>query len=244
MTTQRRIGIVMLLSAIAIGAVLQSCLVHLFHVDTTTIIGDGSSTTTFDVSPNWFVVGPLVLWALAAVGLLILPSRLGFRYWEKFQRLIPQGVLRVVAVALALVITAIVVLWWNHEPHPGQYDPSLPSTSLERDIRIMWKTQLLKGDIESAGVSTPTPHASTDAAINAASRVFNTVKLAGLTREEVIAMLGDPRKSNDSIYNFPFYPVPKGSMIYRFDSGAYGWQFDLLFDVDGKVRQVERRWID
>ena len=64
-----------------------------------------------------------------------------------------------------------------------------------------------------------------------------------MTREEVISVLGDPRTSNDSIYNFPFWPAPKGAMVYRFDTGAYGWQFDLLFDEQGKVNEVQRSWI-
>jgi len=87
------------------------------------------------------------------------------------------------------------------------------------------------------------PRASTDQAINAASRVFNTVQLVGKTREEVMALLGDPKASNDSIYNFPFWPAPKGSLVYRFDCRFYGWQFNVALDANSKVRAVERHWI-
>ena len=101
----------------------------------------------------------------------------------------------------------------------------------------MWETQPLKGD---AG---PNPKGSADTAINAASRVFNTVELVGKTREEVVALLGDPKASNDSVYNFPFWPAPSGSLVYRFDTGAYGWQFNVRFGWWGTVRAVDRLWI-
>ena len=109
------------------------------------------------------------------------------------------------------------------------------------DIRLMWETQRLGGTPDPT--HGPNPRSSTDRAINAASRVFNTVELVGKTREDVIALLGDPKSSSDSIYNFPFWPAPKDSLVYRFDSGAYGWQFNVLFGEGGKVGRVERHWI-
>jgi hypothetical protein len=96
----------------------------------------------------------------------------------------------------------------------------------------MWETRRLGGTLSS-----------TDRAINAASRVINTVELVGKTQEEVASLLGDPHSSSDSSYNFPFYPVPQGSLVYRFDSGMYGWQFNLLLGEDGQVREVQRHWI-
>lgn len=98
----------------------------------------------------------------------------------------------------------------------------------------MWETGPLAGGKEMA---------STPRAIWAASRVFNSVVLTGKTRKQVIAELGDPKTSNNSKYNFPFWPVPKGTMAYRFDNGAYGWQFNVLFDKQDKVSRVERKWI-
>jgi hypothetical protein len=59
----------------------------------------------------------------------------------------------------------------------------------------------------------------------------------------VVELLGDPKSSNDSIYNFPFWPAPKASLVYRFDRGAYGWQFNVMVGQDGKVTKVERFWI-
>lgn len=115
------------------------------------------------------------------------------------------------------------------------------STDLAADLNQMWETEPLQGDAgPKAG---PKPKASTDAAITAASRVFNTVDLVGKTRQEVINLLGDPKSSNDSVYNFPFWPAPSGSLVYRFDTGSYGWQFNLVFGLRGSVTEVHRHWI-
>lgn len=119
------------------------------------------------------------------------------------------------------------------KPKAGE-DPEQGSDDLEADKKLMWQTEPLAGGKEMA---------STPRAIWAASRVFNSVVLTGKTRKQVIAELGDPKTSNNSKYNFPFWPVPKGTLVYRFDSGAYGWQFNVLFDKQDKVSRVERKWI-
>lgn len=149
---------------------------------------------------------------------------------------------------LSLLIAAILLgsgfwLWRTvgAEPHPGQYGVREKSSDLAADREQMWETRPLGGAPDPT--HGPNPRSSTDRAINAASRVFNTVELVGKTREEVIELLGNPRSSSDSTYNFPFWPAPKGSLVYRFDSGSYGWQFSVAFGEDGKVREVERRWI-
>ena len=134
---------------------------------------------------------------------------------------------------------AVVVHWI--EPRPGQVDDGEKSADLADDLKLMWETQRLGGTPHPT--HGPNPRSSTDRAINAASRVFNTVELAGKTRDEVVALLGDPKSSSDSIYNFPFWPAPKGSLVYRFDSGAYGWQFTVVLGGDGRVREVQRNWI-
>jgi hypothetical protein len=108
------------------------------------------------------------------------------------------------------------------------------STDLQLDLKLMWETQPLRNSGRFA---------STDPAIAAADRVFNTISLTGKTREEVIALLGDPRQSNNSQYNFPFWPVAREAMVYRFGCGNYGWQFNVFFDVAAKVKEVERQWI-
>jgi hypothetical protein len=90
-------------------------------------------------------------------------------------------------------------------------DPTSTSVDLQRDLRLMWETQRLGGTPDPS--HGPNPRSSTDAAICAASRVFNTVKLVGLTRADVIAAVGDPKTSNDSIYNFPFFSVAELSQV-------------------------------
>jgi hypothetical protein len=122
-------------------------------------------------------------------------------------------------------------------PFPLHHAEDGTTADLSADLKLMWETQPLKGDAR------PNPKGSADTAINAASRVFNTVELVGKTREEVVALLGDPKASNDSVYNFPFWPAPSGSLVYRFDTGAYGWQFNVVFGLRGRVTEVQRHWI-
>lgn len=128
------------------------------------------------------------------------------------------------------------------EPNPARVPIDAKSTNLKRDLEVMWETQALANPDESHGAN---PRCSTDRAINAASRVFNSVELVGKSKNEVIAILGDPKSSSDSTYDFPFYPpVSRESLVYRFDSGAYGWQFDVAFGGDERVKEVERQWIE
>jgi hypothetical protein len=134
---------------------------------------------------------------------------------------------------------AVGVHWF--EPNPGQGGDAEKSSDVATDLLLMWETRKLGGTPDPThGLN---PRSSTDRAINAASRVFNTVELVGKTREEVVRLLGDPKASSDSIYNFPFWPAPKDALVYRFDSGAYGWQFNVVLGDDGKVREVKRHWI-
>jgi hypothetical protein len=135
--------------------------------------------------------------------------------------------------------STVVVDWI--EPHPGEVGDGQQSENLPGDLKLMWKTKRLGSTHDLTHGQNP--RSSTDRAINAASRVFNTVELVGKTRDEVVTLLGDPKSSSDSIYNFPFWPAPKGSLVYRFDSGAYGWQFNAVLGEEGRVSEVERHWI-
>jgi hypothetical protein len=154
---------------------------------------------------------------------------------------------RWIVLLVALLVLGGGLWWWRAvgvhwvEPHPGKVGAGEKTSDVSGDIRLMWETKRL------GGTPDPThgrnPRSSTDRAINAASRVFNTVELVGKTREEVVGLLGDPKLSSDSIYNFPFWPAAPGSLVYRFDSGAYGWQFNVVFGEDSRVREVERHWI-
>jgi hypothetical protein len=106
------------------------------------------------------------------------------------------------------------------------------STNLTVDIKRMWKT-VPNGDFPVSPVS----------AINAASRVFETAQLIGKNTNEVFALLGHNKTTSDSGYNFPFFPVKSGTVVYRFDCGNFGWQFNLAPDSSGTVQKIERKWI-
>jgi hypothetical protein len=116
------------------------------------------------------------------------------------------------------------------------------SVDLPGDLKLMWETQPLPGQHDPS--HGPNPFASTERAILAANRVFNTVQLLGKTQAEIIADLGDPATSSNSIYNFPFYPPPLGALVYRFDTGAGGYQFNVIFDDDGKSSELQRNGIE
>ena len=148
-------------------------------------------------------------------------------------------------VVIAVVLGAAAL--WFYLPRfglrtlPANHPADGRSENLPADLKLMWETEPLSGTPDRT--HGPNPRASTDRAINAASRVFNTVELVGKTPEEVKAVLGDPRASSDSIYNFPFWPAPRGALVYRFDCGFYGWQFNVVFGLRGRVNDVERLWI-
>lgn len=114
-------------------------------------------------------------------------------------------------------------------------DEAVKSDDLAADIALMWETTKREdGDA-----------VSTARAINAASRVFNTVKLVGKNGAEVQALLGSPTKSNDSVYRGgQFWPLKDRGMVYRFDNGFYGWQVNVYCRGDNDpVTEVEKLWI-
>jgi hypothetical protein len=157
----------------------------------------------------------------------------------KRRRWLRLAVVVLVLVGLVLFLRGYVV--HRTEPEGRRAGDGEKSTDLQQDLKLMWETKPLRGSPEPNGG--PDRNSSTDRAIQAASRVFNSVELAGKSREEVIATLGDPKTSNNSMYNFPFWPAPPGSLVYRIDCGSYGWQFNVLFDDADRVREVERLWV-
>jgi hypothetical protein len=145
-----------------------------------------------------------------------------------------------------IVLVAGIGAWWAVYEFWPESRPDFgykKSSDLPADLKRMWETGLLGGTPDET--HGPNPRASTVRAINAAHRVFNTVELVGKTREEVIALLGDPTSSSDSLYRSPyaFWPHPPDVMVYSFTNGAYGWQFNIAFDREGRVNNVERLWI-
>ena len=145
-------------------------------------------------------------------------------------------------VLLALAAAAGLLGWacgvFDGEPHPSAYDAAQRSTDLPVDLKLMWETESPQDAADPTEGSTL--RASTDRAINAASRVFNSIRLIGRSRSEVSALLGQQNSARDGQ---TFDPTSTEEMVYRFDRGAYGWQFKVLFDGRGKVQEVQRRWV-
>ena len=103
------------------------------------------------------------------------------------------------------------------------------SSDIKADVKLMWS-------VDKEG-------RSPQEAIKAASRVFNTVNLEGMQRGEVVELIGDYTHRPKGIYNGPFWPVEEGESDYRFDTGYYGWQFNLKYDEKGICKKVTRKWI-
>jgi hypothetical protein len=121
----------------------------------------------------------------------------------------------------------------SREPSPGAYDSTIRSVDFDRDRQLMWETTTEDGEVWS-----------TDAAINAASRVFNCQEMIlGRPATEVIRLL-QPPSSGAEIHQSPFFlPKDPNGLTYRFDSGMYGWQFDHVVNQQGNVAEIRRRWI-
>jgi hypothetical protein len=120
----------------------------------------------------------------------------------------------------------------NHQGEPVRGDASEEdvSTDLAADVNAMWA-------VDGQGRSPPE-------AIPVASRVFNTVNLVGLHRDKIAELVGNPRtRRPGGVYNFPFWPSDRGDLVFRFDTGAYGWQFNVKLDAAGVCTAVDRRWI-
>ncbi|MBD3675884.1 MAG: hypothetical protein HUJ26_20440 [Planctomycetaceae bacterium] len=111
----------------------------------------------------------------------------------------------------------------------------LTSCSKTEDRELMWETRKYSdGKI-----------ASTHEAQEAAERYFKRTDLIGRNKEEVFELVGHPQKSNDSVYNFPFYPPEEENVIvYRFDTGNYGWQFNIILDDNDTVTKVVKLGIE
>jgi hypothetical protein len=116
------------------------------------------------------------------------------------------------------------------------------SRALEADIRKMWRVvPFPRKDFFVPPVSS----------IHAAERVFNTVKLEGMPREIVAERLHTELRSPRYNYNAPFWrvgesgqPYPEGSQVFKFDGGGFGLQFTLVYGPDGKVKKIEKQWVN
>jgi hypothetical protein len=134
------------------------------------------------------------------------------------------------ATAAVIMIAGMVFRWYD----------SVPELYGDSDRVLMWETERRTSDGQFV---------STHDAQSAAARVFEHTPLRGLTRAEVIKLLGDPQRSNNSIYNVPLYPADSSDgghadvLVYRFDTGTHGWQFNVVFDEE-RVASVETLGIE
>lgn len=90
-------------------------------------------------------------------------------------------------------------------------------------------------------LTSPPLKASSPEAGSAARRLFTKVPFVGMSREQVLKILGDPKTISD--YGIAAAETPDSSLCYRFDSGFGGWDYVLHFQ-DGHVTRLEQQGID
>src|SRR5262249_24629218 len=113
----------------------------------------------------------------------------------------------------------------DHKGQPVLVDGETDkSEDLQADVNLMWSI--------GAGGKSP------QVAIHAGSRVFNTVELVGMHRDQIIRLIGDFSRRPGGYYNFPFWPADRGDLVYRFDNGFYGWQFNVKLNRNGVCERV------
>lgn len=114
-------------------------------------------------------------------------------------------------------------------------DSSAKSDNLDRDRRLMWRTQPSRsGEFRVSPVS----------AINASRRVFESLKteLIGKDRDQIRELIGHEQRAGYG-YNGAFFGVKQHAYVYRFDCGNFGWQYNLYLDDEKIVTNVECIWI-
>jgi hypothetical protein len=90
-------------------------------------------------------------------------------------------------------------------------------------------------------LTSPPIKASSAEAGSAARRLFTKVPFVGMSREQVLRILGDPKTISD--YGIAAAETPDSSLSYRFDSGYGGWEYILHFQ-DGHVTRLDQLSID
>ena len=75
----------------------------------------------------------------------------------------------------------------------------------------------------------------------AAARIFERIDFVGMTKEEVLSLLGDPATVND--YGIVAEPGDNSPLKYRMVSGLGGMQYTLEFK-NKKVQKLRREGID
>jgi hypothetical protein len=126
--------------------------------------------------------------------------------------------LQITALSLALGLTVLAV------------DPPKLTDSMKADIKLMQER-----------VPSPEREGATVAplkAVAAANRVFSTLPLVGLTKDQVVSLIGEPRETTAPTATTP------GKMLYVFDTGPAGRQFMVALDSKGVVTGVTSQHYD
>jgi hypothetical protein len=90
-------------------------------------------------------------------------------------------------------------------------------------------------------LSAPVLNASSGEAIQAAHRIFKNVRLVGLSRAQVLAILGDPKTISG--YGVAADAAADSPLTYRFDSGFGGWEYVIRF-AKGVVTQIDQKGLN
>jgi hypothetical protein len=148
-----------------------------------------------------------------------------------FRSLSKKSTIRFVStiIVVTVVINANCLLTTANNNQGIGDSPKERSADLNADIKRMWET--------AEGVSTLE-------SISAARRVFATVDLVGLSRSQIVSIIGDPTSERTNKYYFPFYPSDHNDLVYRFDNGLFGCQYNIVFDWHGRARKVQYRTIE
>lgn len=134
-----------------------------------------------------------------------------------------------------LFVTSVLILSACERTPPGsspQADTSAYYEGFEKD-RVSIRT--------TANLTSPPLKASSADAGSAARRLFAKVPFVGMSREQVLSILGDPKTISD--YGITAAETPDSSLSYRFDSGFGGWDYILHFQA-GRVTRLEQQGIN
>ncbi|MAS93792.1 MAG: hypothetical protein CMO55_11425 [Verrucomicrobiales bacterium] len=82
---------------------------------------------------------------------------------------------------------------------------------------------------------------STHDALAAIHRLVDRDAFAGMSRNEVLRILGNPEDLNS--FNQAHEQDDAASLTYRFDHGLGGWEFTFHF-ADGKLSSISKRSLD
>lgn len=90
-------------------------------------------------------------------------------------------------------------------------------------------------------LSAPVVNASSAEAIEAAHRIFKNIRLVGLSRAQVLAILGDPKTISG--YGVAADSAADSPLTYRFDSGFGGCEYVIRI-AKGVVTQIDQNSLD